>query len=82
VWCGTAAESTEHLFLYCDFARQIWVEVFNWLRLNFFLPHSILSILNLLQGTHGKKLKKQCWGGVGDVEDAKFGYFLQRCCSI
>jgi hypothetical protein len=27
VYCAEAAESAVHLFLYCDFARQIWIEV-------------------------------------------------------
>jgi hypothetical protein len=29
VWCGTEAESVTHLYIYCDFARQVWIEVFN-----------------------------------------------------
>jgi hypothetical protein len=55
VFCGEHTESVQHLFVYCGFVLQIWEQVFVWLRLNFSLPHSISSMLNLLGTTSGSK---------------------------
>jgi hypothetical protein len=57
--CGTEAKSVTHLFIYCDFARQVWIKVFSWLGLKFSLPHNLFSILNLLRDSVGKKAKKK-----------------------
>ncbi|MCI36215.1 hypothetical protein A2U01_0057437, partial [Trifolium medium] len=65
VCCGVETESAIRLFLYCDFARSIWVEVFGWLGLNFFLPHNLFSILLSLQGMAGKNPRNK----VADVVD-------------
>ncbi|GAU28977.1 hypothetical protein TSUD_391750 [Trifolium subterraneum] len=39
--------------------RKIWAEVFYWLRLDFSLPHNLLTILYSLQGMTMKKSMKQ-----------------------
>jgi hypothetical protein len=31
VCCGTELESAVHLFIYCDFSRQVWAMIFDWL---------------------------------------------------
>jgi hypothetical protein len=41
------------------FAIQVWVEVFNWLGLQFSLPHSLFSILNLFRDSQGKKARRK-----------------------
>jgi hypothetical protein len=43
VWCSAEAETGLHLFLYCEFARQIWTTVLDWLGLRFMLPHNLLN---------------------------------------
>jgi hypothetical protein len=46
--CGLESETAEHLFLYCNFAMQMWREIFSWLNIPFVLPHTVFSILNCL----------------------------------
>jgi hypothetical protein len=55
VFCGVHMESIQHLFLYCGFVLKVWEQVFVWLRLSFFLPHSVSSLLNLLGTSSGQK---------------------------
>jgi hypothetical protein len=65
--CGDTAESTLHLFIYCDFAMKVWSAIFEWLRLPFTLPHNLFSVLNFLSLSRGKKLNKglaMIWNGV------------------
>jgi hypothetical protein len=58
VWCGSESETVMHIFIYCDTVRNIWTEVFSWLRLDFSLPHNLFFILNFMMGLTGKKYKK------------------------
>jgi hypothetical protein len=46
--CGLEIESSEHLFLYCNFATQVWLEIFSWLNIPFGRPHTMFSILHCL----------------------------------
>jgi hypothetical protein len=59
VFCGTSAETLEHLFLYCTFSFQVWKHVFSWLGVSLLLPHSIVSLLNFLASLHGPKGKRK-----------------------
>jgi hypothetical protein len=59
VFCGDRAETTPHLFIYCSVILQVWERVFNWLGLTFMLPHSILSLLNHVVASSGRKRVKQ-----------------------
>ncbi|KAK2446576.1 hypothetical protein QL285_017365 [Trifolium repens] len=59
VWCGREDETVMHLFIYCDFARQVWMEIFNWLGVTFSLPHNLFSILNLFRDCYGKKQRRK-----------------------
>jgi hypothetical protein len=38
----------DHLFLYCTVAKQVWFDIFTWLKVPFGLPHSRFSIFNCL----------------------------------
>jgi hypothetical protein len=44
--CGVESETDFHLFLYCTVAKQVWIEVFAWLKVPFSFPHNLFSIFN------------------------------------
>jgi hypothetical protein len=48
VLCGVEIETADHLFLYCNVAKQVWFEIFTWLKVSFGLPHSLFAIFNCL----------------------------------
>jgi hypothetical protein len=56
--CGVEEENSIHLLIYCQFARQVWNRVCQWLNLNFGLPHSCVSLLNFFaEEQRNKKLR-------------------------
>jgi hypothetical protein len=55
VFCGEETETAAHLFLYCKLISHVWVRVFAWLGLVFSLPHSLISLLNFVVGSTGRK---------------------------
>lgn len=50
VWCGELAESSLHLFLHWDFARNVWLNLMMWLNLNFVMPPNLF-------------IHWECWSG-------------------
>jgi hypothetical protein len=48
-----------HLFLYCPFALRVWDQICFWLRLDFNLPHSCISLLNFFAAAFVSKLIRQ-----------------------
>ena len=50
VWCVEVAETSSLLFLHCDMARNVWLNLMLWLDLNFVMP------LNLFHHW-------ECWSG-------------------
>jgi hypothetical protein len=48
-------ESELHLFLYCEIAMLLWMEIFHWLDIPFSLPHNLFSIFFCLMETGNKK---------------------------
>jgi len=50
LWCVDALETTNHLFLHCDMARNVWLNLMTWLDLSFVMP------LNLF-------IHWECWSG-------------------
>jgi hypothetical protein len=48
VLCGEEMESDFHLFLYCEIATLVWIEIFFWLDIPFCLPHNLFSIFHCL----------------------------------
>jgi hypothetical protein len=55
VLCGEEMESELHLFLYCEIAMLLWMEIFHWLDIPFSLPHNLFSIFFCLMETGNKK---------------------------
>jgi hypothetical protein len=44
------AESSSHLFLHCDFARNFWLRLMSWLDLQFVMPPNLF-------------IHWECWSG-------------------
>jgi hypothetical protein len=57
VLCGVEDETSSHLFLYCNFALQVWEKIFSWLGLRFMLPQHLVSLL--MAEPSGNKLRRQ-----------------------
>jgi hypothetical protein len=55
VLCGEELESELHLFIYCEIAMLLWMEIFHWLDIPFCLPHNLFSIFSCLMETGIKK---------------------------
>jgi hypothetical protein len=63
---GEAAESSQHLFIYCVDALKVLKAVFNWLQGPFLLHHNLVSLFNCLIHSKGRKLRKRLtmiWNG-------------------
>ncbi|MCI41257.1 F-box family protein, partial [Trifolium medium] len=56
--CGEAMETELHLFLYCEIAQLVWMEIFDWLGVLFSLPHNLFSIFHCLMGAVFSKCRK------------------------
>ena len=50
VWCGEVVGNTLHLFLHCDLARNVWLNLMLWLNLNFVMPPNLF-------------IHWECWSG-------------------
>ncbi|PNX61714.1 hypothetical protein L195_g052598, partial [Trifolium pratense] len=74
VFCDEELESASHLFIYCEFVRRVWTEIFDWLDVPFSLPHNLFSIFNCLMSTGVRKLQK----GTGVVAELVEGVKLHR----
>jgi hypothetical protein len=57
VLCGEENEADLHLFLYCEIAMLVWMDVFFWLDIPFIFPQNLLSIFHCLLEAGGKKLR-------------------------
>ena len=44
VLCNEAVETTNHLFLHCNFASLVWSRLMTWLNCHFLNPHNLLFI--------------------------------------
>jgi len=66
VWCVAVAESSSHLFLYCDMARNIWLNLMLWLELNFVLPPNLF-------------IHWECWSGGAINKKIGIAYDLGGC---
>jgi hypothetical protein len=58
VMCGEAAETELHLFVYCEVASLVWMEIFHWLDVPFYFPHNLVSIFHCLMELGSKKARK------------------------
>jgi hypothetical protein len=55
--CGEEKETELHLFLYCEIAVLVWMEIFFWLDIPFGLPHNLFSILHCLLEAGNSKIR-------------------------
>jgi hypothetical protein len=46
--CGEEMEPELHLFLYCEIAMLVWIEIFNRLDIPFSLPQNLFSLFHCL----------------------------------
>jgi hypothetical protein len=59
VWCVEVVESTSHLFLHCDMARNVWLNLMTWLELNFVMrPNLFIHWECWNEGSTNKKTRK------------------------
>jgi hypothetical protein len=56
--CGENLETVLHLFLYCEIAMLVWMEVFAWLQIPFVLPHNLSSLFYCLMGERKRKARR------------------------
>jgi hypothetical protein len=57
--CGEEMETELHLFLYCEIASLVWVEIFNWLEVPFGLPHNLFSLFYCLMEAGSHKIRRR-----------------------
>jgi hypothetical protein len=59
VACVGSLESASHLFLHCDFAYSIWLDIFRWLDVIVIMPGSLSSLFEYFIGlARSKKARK------------------------
>jgi hypothetical protein len=56
--CGEEMETEFHLFLYCEIALLVWIEIFNWLDVPFGLPHNLFSLFHCLMEAGSYKMRR------------------------
>jgi hypothetical protein len=50
LWCVDVPETTNHLFLHCDLARNVWLNLMMWLDMSFVMPPNLF-------------IHWECWSG-------------------
>ena len=50
LWCADVPETTNRLFLHCDLARNVWLNLMTWLDLSFVIPPNLF-------------IHWECWSG-------------------
>ncbi|MCH79506.1 LINE-1 reverse transcriptase like [Trifolium medium] len=55
VHCSGWEEDTPHLFLFCDFAAQVWNAIFRWLGVVIVMPPNLFLLLECLMGAAPNK---------------------------
>jgi hypothetical protein len=57
--CGVEAETPIHLFLYCEFALQVWEKIHSWLGLGYMLPQNLVSLFHFFAVYRGQKTRRK-----------------------
>ncbi|MCH98353.1 hypothetical protein A2U01_0019355, partial [Trifolium medium] len=55
VLCNSAFETTDHLFLRCDFSTPVWYQIFGWLGYSLVLPSNSASLCHLMASMGNNK---------------------------
>jgi hypothetical protein len=59
VLCSSTLESASHLFLHCDFAFSIWLDVFRWIGVSVIMPAALSTLFDYFIGlARSKKARK------------------------
>nr|KYP55738.1 hypothetical protein KK1_001963 [Cajanus cajan] len=58
-FCSTTLESSQHLFLECEFSRNVWHNVFTWTGIRLELPSSLGHLFFLLRSMFLDKVKRK-----------------------
>jgi len=62
VLCGSSKESTNHLFLHCDFSAIVWANVMRWLDFSFITPTNLFVHWECWSNEgRRKKIRKGLW---------------------
>jgi hypothetical protein len=57
--CGGEVETPIHLFLYCEFALQVWEKLHSWLGLGYMLPQNLVSLFHFFAVYRGQKTRRK-----------------------
>jgi hypothetical protein len=61
VFCSSNLETSEHLFIHCNFSRSVWMKVLDWWGIQCCLPRTIdLLLLQWPEMVHGK-FQRSAW---------------------
>ena len=61
ILCKKKNESTDHLFLHCDFSLTLWFKILKEFGLDWVIPRSCNEMLTLCHGFHLSKKGKILW---------------------
>lgn len=59
--CSVTAETSNHLFLHCEFAWQVWSGVMKWWVMEWVCPSNLENLWCFWNSQKFKKFEKSCW---------------------
>jgi hypothetical protein len=51
VWCDHSPEASNHLFLHCNVAHRVWLEIFKWLGVVIVMPPNMMVLFDILSNS-------------------------------
>ncbi|XP_022040631.1 uncharacterized protein LOC110943184 [Helianthus annuus] len=67
VLCGDYDESSEHLFVSCQFAQSVWLVMAQWCKSPPVIAFSLRDVLDAHKFVPGSKKKKKVFGAISQV---------------
>jgi hypothetical protein len=59
VWCDYSPEAAKHLFLHCNVAHRVWIDIFKWLGMMIVMPSNIMSLFDIVSDSvKNKKFRR------------------------